>query len=73
MKTIPIAAPQIGDEERQAVLAVLDSGHTHNFSIRADLLSRWAGIQAETLADLGSILVNRAEVPLRAASSSTWR
>src|SRR5438270_13096795 len=27
MKTIPIAAPQIGDEERQAVLAVLDSGH----------------------------------------------
>ncbi len=26
LKTIPIAAPQIGDEERQAVLAVLDSG-----------------------------------------------
>ena len=27
LKTIPIAAPQIGEEERQAVLAVLDSGH----------------------------------------------
>ncbi len=27
LKTIPIAAPQIGDEERQAVLSVLDSGH----------------------------------------------
>ncbi|HEY8839735.1 MAG TPA: DegT/DnrJ/EryC1/StrS family aminotransferase [Candidatus Dormibacteraeota bacterium] len=26
LKTIPIAAPQIGEEERQAVLAVLDSG-----------------------------------------------
>jgi perosamine synthetase len=26
IKTIPIAAPQIGEEERQAVLAVLDSG-----------------------------------------------
>ena len=26
LKTIPIAAPQIGDEERKAVLAVLDSG-----------------------------------------------
>lgn len=27
LKTIPIAAPQIGDEERRAVLAVLESGH----------------------------------------------
>lgn len=26
LKTIPVAAPQIGDEERRAVLAVLDSG-----------------------------------------------
>ncbi|TMD11349.1 MAG: DegT/DnrJ/EryC1/StrS family aminotransferase [Chloroflexi bacterium] len=26
LKTIPIAAPQLGEEERQAVLAVLDSG-----------------------------------------------
>jgi len=26
LKTIPIAAPQIGDEERKAVMAVLDSG-----------------------------------------------
>jgi perosamine synthetase len=26
LKTIPIAAPQVGDEEKQAVLAVLDSG-----------------------------------------------
>jgi len=26
LKTIPIAAPQIGDEERSAVMAVLDSG-----------------------------------------------
>jgi len=27
LKTISIAAPQIGDEERRAVMAVLDSGH----------------------------------------------
>ena len=27
LKTIPIAAPQIGEEERRAVLQVLDSGH----------------------------------------------
>ena len=26
LKTIPIAAPRLGEEERQAVLAVLDSG-----------------------------------------------
>ncbi len=47
--------------------AVLDTGHSHNFSIREDQLLPWAGVAAASLAGLGSIVVNRDEVPLRAA------
>ncbi len=47
--------------------AVLDTGHTHNLSIRENQLLLWAGVQPDSVAELGSILVNRDEVPLRAA------
>lgn len=47
--------------------AVLDTGHSHNFSIREDLLLSWAGLGPEDLSGLGSILVNQQEVPLRVA------
>lgn len=47
--------------------AVLDTGHTHNFSIRANQLLLWAGLRLDELQELGSILVNRDEVPLKAA------
>src|SRR5262249_2520938 len=64
---VSLGIQDVLDKDAMRFPAVLDSGHTHNFSIRADLLSRWAGLQAEALGDLGSILVNRAQVPLRPA------
>src|SRR5262249_32859866 len=47
--------------------AVIDTGHSHNFSILENQLLTWAGLRPDSLGDLGSILVNRQEVPLRAA------
>jgi perosamine synthetase len=47
MKTIPIAAPQIGEEERQAVLAVLDSGQLAQGPVVEDFelsFARWCGV-----------------------------
>src|SRR2546430_2455843 len=47
--------------------AVLDSGHSHNFSIRENQLLLWAGLRSEEVDRLGIILVNQEEVPLIAA------
>jgi hypothetical protein len=44
--------------------AVLDTGHSHNFSIQENQLARWAGIDSAECRGLGAILVNRQEVPL---------
>ena len=47
VKTIPIAAPQIGEEERQAVLAVLDSGQLAQGPVVEDFeraFARWCGV-----------------------------
>jgi dTDP-4-amino-4,6-dideoxygalactose transaminase len=47
LKTIPIAAPQIGEEERQAVLAVLDSGQLAQGPVVEDFegaFARWCGV-----------------------------
>lgn len=47
LKTIPVAAPQIGDEERQAVLAVLDSGQLAQGPVVEDFersFARWNGV-----------------------------
>lgn len=47
LKTIQIAAPQIGDEERQAVLAVLDSGQLAQGPVVEDFeqsFARWCGV-----------------------------
>jgi hypothetical protein len=46
--------------------AVLDTGHSHNFSIQESLLLRWAGLRLEALRRLGDVTVNRQEVPLMA-------
>lgn len=35
--------------------AILDTGHTHNFSIREEHLIRWAGLHAEMRRFLGTI------------------
>jgi hypothetical protein len=44
--------------------AVLDTGHSHNVSLQEHQLDHWAGLPLETLERLGTILVNRQEVPL---------
>jgi perosamine synthetase len=47
LKTIPIAAPQIGEEERQAVLAVLDSGQLAQGPVVEDFeraFAKWCGV-----------------------------
>ena len=47
LKTIPIAAPQIGDEERSAVLAVLDSGQLAQGPVVEDFeraFASWCGV-----------------------------
>jgi perosamine synthetase len=48
LKTIPIAAPQIGDEERDAVLAVLDSGQLAQGPVVEafeEEFARWCGVR----------------------------
>jgi hypothetical protein len=44
--------------------AVLDTGHSHNFSIQEGQLLRWATLRQDTLEEVKKILVNRQEVPL---------
>jgi len=47
LKMIPIAAPQIGDEERNAVLAVLDSGQLAQGPVVEEFereFARWCGV-----------------------------
>ena len=47
LKMIPIAAPQMGEEERQAVLAVLDSGQlAQGPTVEAfeHEFARWCGV-----------------------------
>lgn len=48
--------------------AVLDTGHSHNFSILDNQLRTWVGMGEEVLPRLGSIVVNRQEVPLQAGN-----
>jgi len=48
LKTIPIAAPQMGDEERSAVLAVLDSGQLAQGPVVEafeEEFARWCGVR----------------------------
>jgi dTDP-4-amino-4,6-dideoxygalactose transaminase len=47
-KTIPVASPQMGDEEKQAVLAVLDSGQLAQGPITAEFereFATWCGVE----------------------------
>ena len=53
--------------------AVLDTGHSHNFSIQGTQLRRWAKVEPDALVKLNSILVNRREVPLRSATVWIYR
>jgi hypothetical protein len=48
--------------------AILDTGHTHNFSIQEQHLIRWAGIRPESLPTLGNIRQAGKRIPLHAAN-----
>jgi hypothetical protein len=47
--------------------AILDTGHTHYFSIQEQHLINWAGIRPQLLHVLGSLREGGRRVPLRAA------
>jgi len=44
--------------------AIVDTGHTHNFSIREEHLIRWAGLRPESLRLLGNIRQEGSRFPL---------
>lgn len=45
----------VGDPIRQPFPAILDTGHTHSFSIHDRHLHEWCGIRRESLPSLGAI------------------
>jgi hypothetical protein len=47
--------------------AMLDAGHSHNFSIQEQQLITWARCRPQDLRKRGVILVNRQQVPLWSA------
>jgi len=47
---------------------ILDTGHSHTFSIRERHLIDWAGIRQDTVALLGTIRDRDQRIPLRAAN-----
>jgi hypothetical protein len=55
------------DPGRPFFPAILDTGHTHNFSIREDHLIRWAGLHPQHLASFGEARIGGERVPLRHA------
>jgi hypothetical protein len=52
------------DPRRPAFPAILDVGHSHNFSIRHEHLIRWAGLDPRWLRRRGDIRINREVIPL---------
>jgi hypothetical protein len=53
--------------------ALLDTAHTHNFSIQEDHVLRWAGLRPESLVSLGNIRQAGRAVPLFAANVWLYR
>lgn len=47
--------------------AILDIGTTHNFVLTNDHLTRWSGIDAASLQELGRVRINRTKSPLHSA------
>ena len=62
-------AVRVGLSFRGTVLrpfpAVLDTGHSHNFSIKEDLLESWTGLRADELPTKGHVRVNKQIVDLK--------
>jgi hypothetical protein len=53
--------------------AVVDSGHSHYFSIREEQLTTWAGLPIENLDRIGRARVNQQQVDLFAADLVLWK
>ena len=49
--------------------AILDTGHTHNFSIQEQQLIEWAGVDPRVLTKIGEIRVGKDRLPLFRAGS----
>jgi hypothetical protein len=49
--------------------AILDTGNTHNLSLRQDHLERWAGLPLATLPGLGHVFLGARKIPLAAANA----
>ena len=63
LKTIPIAAPQIGEEERQAVLDVLDSGHLAQGAVVEAFereFATWCGVEHAVAVNSGTAALHLA-------------
>jgi len=56
----------------QPFLVVLDTGHSHNFSIREELLREWAGCEPGAMRRVGTIRVNERLVILRQAELALY-
>jgi hypothetical protein len=54
--TLPPSAPRIP--------AILDTGHSHNFSIQERHLAEWARLSPPLLPQRGTIIVTKQEIPL---------
>jgi dTDP-4-amino-4,6-dideoxygalactose transaminase len=57
VKTIPVASPQMGDEEKQAVLAVLESGQLAQGPITAEFereFAAWCGVEHAVAVNSGT-------------------
>jgi len=47
--------------------AIIDTGHNHNFSIRAEHLRSWAGLGVETVGKIGAVRIGGQRVHLHGA------
>lgn len=57
-----------GDPPGSPIPTIIDTGHSHNFSVQEVQLVNWGGLQLDQLESLGDILVNQRLVPLKRAS-----
>jgi hypothetical protein len=60
-------------ENSPRIPAILDTGNNFGFSIAADQLGRWCGLQPQILEVLGPIFINRRALPRHAADVWLYR
>ena len=58
---------RVGEVESNAIPTVIDTGHSHNFSVAEHQLREWGQFDPTGLATLGYAIVNGVKVPLKDA------